>query len=405
MIDKDAIRMRWEADGSKRDERGQRLFAASEARAAGWGGVTAVAEVTGVSRKRVTTGQKDLDAPPLEPGRVRRPGGGRRPITATDSALLPDLERLVEPATMGDPMRPLLWVSKSREKLSAELAACGHDVSPNTVGRLLVEELAYSRQNNRKTHEGTSHPDRNAQFEHINSQVKSAQAAGQPVISVDTKKKELIGNFKNAGTDYRPKGDPLGVNVHDFMDKELGKVVPHGVYDPTANVGWVSVGINHDTAEFAVQSIRTWIARMGQQRYPDMRELMITADCGGSNNARSRLWKVELQKLADEMQMPIKVCHYPPGTSKWNKIEHRLFCHITQNWRGRPLTNRAAVVELIGATTTKTGLKVECALDTRTYEKGIKVSDAEMAALDIRGDTFHPEWNYTLHPRPRPAKL
>jgi hypothetical protein len=301
---------------------------------------------------------------------------------------------------MGDPMRPLTWVSKSLEKLACELNASGHAVSPNTIGRLLVE-LEYSRQVNRKTLEGASHPDRNAQFEHINAQVIAAQSAAQPVISVDTKKKELIGNFKNGGADYRPKGGPLEVNVHDFKDKELGKVVPHGVYDPTTNVGWVSVGITHDTAEFAVQSIRTWLDRIGRPRYTSMRELMITADCGGSNSARSRLWKVELQKLADEIAMPIKVCHYPPGTSKWNKIEHRLFCHITQNWRAKPLVSRAAVIELIAATTTKTGLKVECALDERTYEKGIKITDAEMEDLDIRGHTFHPEWNYTVHPRPK----
>ena len=400
MIDTQAIRLRWDADGSKRDERGKRLFAASEARAAGWGGVATVAEITGLARSRIIRGLKDLDAPALEPGRVRREGGGRHDITTTDKALLPDLKRLVEPATMGDPMRPLMWVSKSREKLAAELVANGHEVSPNTVGRLLVDELQYSRQLNRKTLEGASHPDRNAQFEHINAAVISAQAAGQPVISIDTKKKELIGNFKNGGSDWRPKGDPIGVNVHDFKDKELGKVVPHGIYDPTANAGWVSVGITHDTAEFAVQSIRTWLDQIGRPRYPNMGELMLTADCGGSNSARARLWKVELQKLADETQMPIKVCHYPPGTSKWNKIEHRMFCHITQNWRGRPLTSRAAVVELIAATTTKTGLRIACALDERTYEKGIKVTDAEMAALDIRGDKFHPEWNYTVHPRP-----
>ena len=404
MTDRPAIRLRWEADGSKRDERGQRLFAASEARAAGWGGVAAVAEITGLARSRIIRGLKDLDAPALEPGRVRREGGGRHDITTTDDTLLPDLKRLVEPATMGDPMRPLMWVSKSREKLAAELNANGHEVSPNTVGRLLVDELQYSRQLNRKTLEGTSHPDRNAQFEHINVAVIAAQAAGQPVISVDTKKKELIGNFKNGGSDWRPKGDPIGVNVHDFKDKELGKVVPHGIYDPTANAGWVSLGITRDTAEFAVQSIRTWLDRIGRPRYPKMRELMITADCGGSNSARARLWKVELQKLADEIAMPIKVCHYPPGTSKWNKIEHRLFCHITQNWRAKPLTSRAAVVELIAATTTKAGLRVACALDERTYEKGIKITDAEMAALDIRGDTFHPEWNYTVHPR-RATKL
>jgi hypothetical protein len=401
MIETGAIRLRWEADGSKRDERGKRVFAASEARAAGWGGVAAVAEITGLARSRIIRGLKDLDGPALEPGRIRRAGGGRPRVTATDRTLLGELKRLVEPATMGDPMRPLTWVSKSREKLADELVALGHDVSPNTIGRLLVDDLEYSRQVNRKTLEGARHPDRNAQFEHINAQVIAAQSAGQPVISVDTKKKELIGNFKNGGTDYRPKGDPLNVNVHDFQDKELGKVVPHGIYDPTTNAGWVSVGITHDTAEFAVQSIRTWLERIGRPRYTGMCELMITADCGGSNSARSRLWKVELQKLADELQMPIKVCHYPPGTSKWNKIEHRLFCHITQNWRAKPLVSRAAVVELIAATTTKTGLKVECALDERTYEKGIKIADAEMDALDIRGDTFHPEWNYTVHPRPK----
>src|SRR5271170_3083064 len=287
MIDTRGIRLRWLADGSKRDERGKRLFAASEARATGWGGVSALAEITGLARSRIIRGLKDLDAPALQPGRVRREGGGRHAITATDDTLVADLRRLVEPATMGDPMRPLMWVSKSQEKLADELVALGHDVSPNTVGRLLVDELAYSRQVNRKTHEGSSHPDRNAQFEHINAQVKAAQAAGQPVISVDTKKKELIGNFRNCGSDYRPKGCPIDVNMHDFKDKEKGKIVPHGIYDPTANAGWVSIGITHDTAEFAVTSIRTWIARIGRQRYPDMRELTITADCGGSNNVRA----------------------------------------------------------------------------------------------------------------------
>ena len=399
MIDTGAIRLRWDADGSKRDERGKRVFAASEARAAGWGGVAAVAEITGLARSRIIRGLKDLDGPALEPGRIRRAGGGRHRITATDGTLLGELKRLVEPATMGDPMRPLTWVSKSREKLACALNASGHAVSPNTIGRLLVDELEYSRQVNRKTLEGASHPDRNAQFEHINAQVIAAQSAAQPVISVDTKKKELIGNFKNGGTDYRPKGHPLDVNVHDFKDKELGKVVPHGVYDPTTNVGWVSVGITHDTAEFAVASIRTWLERVGRARYSKMRELTITADCGGSNGNRLRLWRVELQNLADETGLTIKVRHYPPGTSKWNKIEHRLFCRITQNWRGRPLTDRATVIELIAATTTKTGLKVESVLDPRVYEKGIKVSNAEMKRLDVRGDAFHPEWNYSVIPR------
>src|SRR4249920_664740 len=290
MIDSHAIRLRWEADGSKRDERGRRVFAASEARAAGWGGVAAVAEITGLARSRIIRGLKDLDGPALEPGRIRRAGGGRHRVTATDSTLLGELKRLVEPATMGDPMRPLTWVSKSREKLACELNASGHAVSPNTVGRLLVDELEYSRQVNRKTLEGASHPDRNAQFEHINAQVIAAQSAGQPVISVDTKKKELIGNFKNGGADYRPKGDPHRVKVHDFEDKALGKVVPYGVYDVGANAGWVSLGITSDTSEFAVNAIRTWIERIGAKRYPHMHELTITADCGGSNGARVRLW-------------------------------------------------------------------------------------------------------------------
>jgi len=274
----------------------------------------------------------------------------------------------------------------------------GHAVSPNTVRKLLTR-LGFSRQANRKADEGSRHPDRNAQFEHINKKVLAAQGVGEPVISVDTKKKELVGAYKNGGTDYRPKGDPLRVKVHDFEDKHLGKVAPYGVYDVTADEAWVSVGITADTAQFAVQSIRTWLHRMGRARYPEAKKLLITADCGGSNGARVRLWKVELQKLADETGLTLEVCHYPPGTSKWNKIEHRLFCRITQNWRGRPLADRMTVVELIGATTTKTGLKVECALDERTYEKGVKVSKAEMAALDIAGDEFHPEWNYTIKPR------
>jgi len=289
-------------------------------------------------------------------------------------------------------------VSKSHEKLADALQKKGHEVSASSVKRLLPT-LGYSRQSNRKADEGSKHPDRNAQFEHINAKAIAAQAAGQPVISVDTKKKELIGNYKNGGTDYRPKGDPQRVKVHDFEDKELGKVVPYGVYDVGANAGWVSVGINGDTAQFAVASIRRWLGVMGRERYPDARELTITADGGGSNGSRVRLWKVELQKFADTTGLVLHVHHYPPGTSKWNKIEHRMFCHITQNWRARPLTDRLAVVELIAATTTKTGLKVECALDTATYEKGIKVSDAEMKALDIQGDAFHPEWNYTIRPR------
>jgi len=398
MIDRDAIRLRWEADGSKRDERGRRLFAASEVRAAGWGGLAAVSSITGLARSTIERGLKDLDAPPLLRGRVRREGGGPRRKSKCDATLLDDLKRLVEPATLGDPMRPLLWVSKSRDKLASALAAMGHSISPNSVGKLLTE-IGFSRQVNRKADEGANHPDRNAQFEYINAEVLAAQAAGQPVISVDTKKKELVGNYRNAGSDWRPKGNPQRVKVHDFADEELGKVAPYGVYDIAANAGWVSLGITHDTAEFAVATIRTWLERIGRTRYPNARELTITADCGGSNGSRVRLWKVELQKLADETNLTIKVRHYPPGTSKWNKIEHRLFCHITQNWRGRPLTDHATIIDLIAATTTKTGLKVETALDTRVYEKGIRIKKAEVKRLNICGDAFHPEWNYAVVPR------
>jgi len=397
MIDTQAIRQRWEADGSKRDERGRRVFAASEVRAAGRGGLAAVSGITGLARSTIERGVKDLDLPPLPRGRIRREGGGPRRLSDRDPTLLDDLKRLVEPVTLGDPIRPLLWVSKSLDKLCAALLEMGHSISPNSV-RKLLSAIGFSRQVNRKAEEGASHPDRNAQFEYINAQVLAAQAAGQPAISVDTKKKELVGNYKNAGGDWRPKGDPTRVKVHDFEDKTLGKVAPYGVYDIAADAGWVSLGITHDTAEFAVASIRTWIERMGRARYPTMRALTITADCGGSNGARVRLWKMELQRLADETGLTIKVRHYPPGTSKWNKIEHRLFCRITQNWRGRPLTDRAAVIELIAATTTRTGLKVECALDTRVYEKGIRVTDAEMKTLNICGDPFHPEWNYEISP-------
>ena len=401
MVDADAIRQRWEAVGAKLDERGRRLFAAAEARTAGWGGLAMVSKITGLARSTINRGEDDLDTQPLLEGRVRRAGGGRRALCDTDPGLVPALKRLVQPATLGDPMRPLIWVSKSLEKLAAALTEMGHPIGPDTVRKELVK-LGFSRQSNRKADEGSHHPDRNAQFEYINAKVVAAQVRQQPVISVDTKKKELIGNFKNGGTDYRPKRKPRRVKVHDFEDKKRGKVVPYGVYDMFANVGFVSLGITSDTAEFAVQSIRCWRKRMGRQRYPKARELTITADCGGSNGARVRLWKRELQKLADDTGLVIHVHHYPPGTSKWNKIEHRLFCHITQNWRGRPLTDRLAVVELIGATTTKTGLKVESALDTRSYQKGIKISNAEMKRLDVTGDVFHPEWNYTIRPRQQP---
>jgi hypothetical protein len=399
MIDREGIRLRWDALGCKLDERGQRLFAANEVRAAGHGALVIVSQITGLARSTINRGEDDLDEGPLPEGRVRRKGGGPKSSSARDPTLVADLQRLVEPATMGDPMRPLKWVSKSPAKLAEALHEGGHEVSPNTVAKLLVTQLEYSRQFNRKTHEGASHPDRDGQFEHINTKVVAAQAAGLPVISVDTKKKELVGNFKNGGSDYRPKGDPHRVKVHDFEDKALGKVVPYGVYDVGANAGWVSLGITSDTAEFAVNAIRTWIERIGRPRYPHMHELTITADCGGSNGARVRLWKVSLQKLADESGLTLRVHHYPPGTSKWNKIEHRMFCHITQNWRGKPLESRLAVVELIGATRTKSGLTIECALDERTYEKGIRIKKAQMKLLDIQGDAFHPEWNYTIKPR------
>jgi hypothetical protein len=399
MIDEDGIRQRWESIGCKLDERGRQLFAAAEVEAAGYGALAIVSKITGIARSTINRGEDDLGEGPLPDGRIRRKGGGGKPLIESDPTLASDLRNLVEPATLGSPVQPLLWVSKSREKLARALVEMGHAISANTVGKLLTTELGFSRQHNRKADEGSKHPDRDAQFAHINTKVVAAQAKRQPVISVDTKKKELVGNFRNGGCDYRPKGDPRRVNVHDFEDKKLGKVVPYGVYDVTANAAVVSVGITADTAEFAVQAIRCWLERMGWQRYPQARELTITADCGGSNGARVRLWKVELQKLADETGLVLHVHHYPPGTSKWNKIEHRLFCHITQNWRGRPLTDRVAIVELISATTTKAGLKVECVLDTRTYEKGIKVRDAEMAVLDITGDPFHPEWNYTIKPR------
>ncbi len=399
MIDENGIRQRWESIGSKLGERERRLWAAAEVEAAGYGGLSVVSKITGIARSTINRGEDDLEEGPLPDGRVRREGGGGKPLCEKDPTLVSDLKRLVEPATLGSPVQPLRWVSKSRAKLARALREMGHAISEGTVGKLLTVELGFSRQRNRKADEGSRHPDRNAQFEHINAKVVAAQKAGQPVISVDTKKKELVGNYRNAGSEYRPQGQPRRVNVHDFEDKQLGKVVPYGVYDITANDAFVSVGITSDTAEFAVEAIRTWLKRMGRQRYPKARKLTITADCGGSNGGRVRLWKVELQKLADETGLTLNVHHYPPGTSKWNKIEHRLFCHITQNWRARPLTDRVTIVELIGATTTETGLKVECMLDERTYEKGIKVSDAEMVALAITGDAFHPEWNYTIKPR------
>jgi hypothetical protein len=399
MIDPSAIRERFAAVGRGLNERTRRLFAAAEARTAGYGGIAAASLATGIARSTIGRGLKDLGDPASLSGVVRRPGSGRPALTETDATLLEDLGQLLEPATKGDPMRPLRWVSKSHAKLAAGLCAMGHQVSKSTIPQLLAV-LQYRRQVNRKTLESVRNPDRDAQFEHINSATIAMQAAGKPVISIDTKKKEPIGPYRNAGSDYRPKGCPDQVKVHDFVDAELGKVVPYGVYDIAANAGCVSVGIDNDTAQFSVNSIRRWLNLMGRERYPNTDQIMITADGGGSNGSRVRLFKVELQKLADETRLTLQVCHYPPGTSKWNKIEHRLFCHITENWRGTPLTSRLAVVELIASTTTKTGLTVRCELDTRTYPKGIKVSEEEMASLNIKGDAFHPEWNYTISPRP-----
>jgi hypothetical protein len=394
MINPSLIRERFAAVGRGLNERTRRLFAAIEARTAGYGGIAVCAQATGIARSTIGRGLKDLDNPASLSGVVRRSGSGRPALTETDRTLLEDLGRLLEPATKGDPMRPLRWVSKSHAKLAAALGAMGHKVSKSTIPKLL-EVLQYRRQVNRKTLESSRNPDRDAQFEHINAAVIAMQAAGKPVISIDAKKKEPIGAYKNAGSDYRPKRCPDQVKVHDFVDPEAGKVVPYGVYDIAANAGCVSLGIDNDTAQFSVNSIRRYLDLMGWQRYPDTDKLMITADGGGSNGSRVRLFKVELQKLADDTGLTLQVCHYPPGTSKWNKIEHRLFCHITENWRGTPLTSRMAVVDLIASTTTKTGLTVRCELDTRTYPKGIKVSDAEMASLNIKGDAFHPEWTYT----------
>ena len=399
MLDAEGIRCRYEALVSYLDERGRRLFAAAEARAAGRGGIALVSEITGIAPSTIGRGLAELDGrqPAAAVNRVRRRGGGRKPATEKQPGLLAALKALVEPVERGDPERPLRWVSKSYRHLADALQELGYSISYRSIAALLAE-LGYSLQGNAKTREGSAHPDRDGQFEEIARQVSEFLAAGEPVISVDTKKKELVGNFKNGGREWRPQGEPEAVKVHDFADQELGKAAPYGVYDVAHNIGWVNVGISHDTAAFAVESIRRWWQRLGQERYPQARRLLITADCGGSNGARLRLWKVELQKLARELGLEISVCHLPPGTSKWNKIEHRLFSFISQNWRGKPLTDLATIISLISATSTSTGLKVYCELDTNNYPKGIAVSDAEMKALDIKRAEFHGEWNYTLIP-------
>jgi hypothetical protein len=384
------------------DERGRRRFAAAEALAAGRGGIATVARVTGIARSTIGRGLAELRGeaePDAAPGRVRRKGAGRPPLLTADPTLLPDLAALVEPTTRGDPMAPLLWTAKSLRHLAAELHGLGHRISHNVVADLL-RHLGYSLQANRKTREGTDHPDRDAQFGYINKKVKQALAAKEPAISVDTKKKELVGDFKNGGREYRPKGQPESVRVHDFIIPELGRAAPYGVYDIADNAGWVSVGIDNDTASFAVNSIRRWWKTMGRVRYPHATKLLITADCGGSNGARVRLWKRELQVLADELDIAITVCHLPPGTSKWNKIEHRLFSFITQNWRGKPLVSLRTIVQLIAATTTETGLKVRCEVDPKTYPAGVKITDREMDEINILRHSFHGEWNYTISPKP-----
>jgi Rhodopirellula transposase DDE domain len=400
------VRSRYESLAPVMDERMTRLWAASEAQALGHGGIAAVTKATGILKKRIRYGIRDLaqmrKKPPMQPPRqqrIRRPGAGRKPLTEKDPTLVPDLDSLVEPTTRGDPESPLRWTCKSVRNLAEELRAMGHQVGPQKVSELLHAQK-YSLQGTRKTREGSAHPDRNAQFEHINAQARRFQRAGEPVISVDTKKKELVGDFANGGKEWRPSGDPERVRVHDFIDKRLGKAIPYGVYDVGRNEGWVNVGVDHDTAEFAVESIRRWWLRMGRRAYPDATRLLLTADGGGSNGYRTKLWKVELQRFADESGLTVTVAHYPPGTSKWNKIEHRMFCHITQNWRGRPLESVETIVSLIGSTTTTKGLRIKAALDKNSYEKAITVLDEELASLRIKPHHFHGDWNYTLRPTP-----
>lgn len=399
MVDEHAIGERFRALAGELNERQRRLWAASEARAAGKGGIAATARATGISVPTIRKGIAELKSGErLESGRVRRPGGGRKPKVETDPKLLEDLGRLVEADSRGDPESLLTWTSKSVRQLAAGLRELGHEVHYTTVAKLL-KLLGYSLQANVKTREGTAHPDRDAQFRHIDTLAKTAIAADQPVISVDTKKKELVGDFKNAGREWRPKGEPELVRVHDFKDPERGKAIPYGVYDIAANQGWVSVGIDHDTAAFAVNSIRGWWQQLGQKRYPNAKRLLITADCGGSNGNRVRLWKVELQRFADETGLEVSVCHFPPGTSKWNKIEHRLFSYITINWRGKPLRCLQTIINLIAATTTDAGLEVYARLDPDAYPDKIRVPDDKIHAVNLRGDEFHPEWNYVITPQ------
>jgi hypothetical protein len=398
----EGIRQKFLALSPVMDERMRRQWAACEATALGWGGVTALAEATGLAWNTIKAGMRELGERaehPEEPvaERIRHCGGGRKPLIETDPLLLEALEALVDPVTRGHPESPLRWTCKSTTKLAEELTQQNHPVTDRTVATML-KQAGYSLQANRKTREGNQHPDRNAQFEYINEQVVTFHRQRQPVISVDTKKKELVGDFRNGGTEWQPKGKPEEVRVHDFKDKQLGKAIPYGVYDLASNEGWVSVGITHDTARFATASIRRWWNEMGAARFPRARKLMITADGGGSNSSRNRLWKIALQELADELALPLHVCHFPPGTSKWNKIEHRMFCFITNNWRGRPLTSVQTIVQLISNTTTIAGLVVRAALDDNEYETGIKVSDEQLAQVSLKRSDFHGEWNYTIRP-------
>jgi hypothetical protein len=405
MSETERVREKFEVLQPLLDERRLRLWAAIEARSLGRGGIKAVATACGLSRRSVERGLSELrtqktadkETVPMPEWRARRPGGGRKTVLTKNPDMAAELERLVDSATRGDPMSPLRWTSKSTEKLASELRAGGYRISPRSVAKLL-KSTGYSLQVVRKTHEGGKHEDRNEQFEHINTSVKAFHLQGEPVISIDAKKKELVGNFTNKGREWHPKGQPEEVNVYDFIDKELGKVTPYGVLDLAANEGWVSVGIVHDTAEFAAESIRRWWREMGCLRYPKATRLLITADGGGSNGVRVRLWKKVLQELATGLGLEIHVCHFPPGTSKWNKIEHRMFCQITQNWRGRPLISRQVVVNLIGQTTTKTGLRIKAALDENIYPTKQQVSDTEMAAIKITRHEFHGEWNYYISP-------
>jgi transposase len=393
------VRQRFTVLEAVLDEKSRRLLVAAESKAWGAGGISAISKTTGVSRQVIRQGLRELEQSPTHPaGRIRRPGGGRKSAKQKDPTLMADLEKLVEPVTRGDPESWLRWTSKSVRKLAEELFGLGHEVSYPVVAELL-HEMGYSLQANRKTKEGDSHPDRNAQFEHINARVQQYMDLRQPVISVDTKKKELVGDFKNGGQDWRPQGKPEKVRVHDFLIPELGRAAPYGIYDLAENTGWVSVGVDHDTASFAVATIRRWWHAMGQERYPQAKRLMITADGGGSNGSRLRLWKLELQTMADETGLAIAVSHFPPGTSKWNKIEHRLFSFISKNWRGQPLTSLQVIVSLIAGTTTRKGLKVHAEIDGRSYPAGIKVPDAEMELINLRRDEFHGEWNYEILPR------